>query len=107
LRAAGDTRTPLVIGALTNLVNVLFLYMFVYGGFGVPQIGIAGAALAGGLADAVAALLTMLLWRRRALVIARVARPSIGRARASSYESECRLQSNSSSCRVASSRSRR
>jgi putative MATE family efflux protein len=81
LRAAGDTKTPLVIGALTNLVNVLFLYMFVYGGFGIPKIGIAGAALAGGLAYTVAALLTMLLWRRRTLVIAPVPGPTLERTR--------------------------
>ena len=81
LRAAGDTKTPLVIGALTNVANVLFLYMLVYGGFGVPKIGIAGAALAGGLAYTVAALLSLLLWRRRTLVIAPVPGPSLDRTR--------------------------
>ena len=69
LRAAGDTRTPLVFGAISNLANVLFLYLLVYGGFGFPKLGIAGAALAGGLAFSVSAILAYWLWARRRLVL--------------------------------------
>jgi len=63
LRAAGDTRTPLFIGAIANLMNILFLYLLVYGGLGFPKLGIAGAALAGGLAFCVSALVQLWLWR--------------------------------------------
>jgi putative MATE family efflux protein len=63
LRAAGDTRTPLFTGAIANLMNVFFLYVLVYGGFGFPKVGIAGAAVAGGLAFSVAALVQLWLWR--------------------------------------------
>jgi putative MATE family efflux protein len=53
VRATGDTRTPLAIGAITNVVNVGALYLFVYGGLGAPKLGIAGAALSFGMAFAV------------------------------------------------------
>ena len=81
LRAAGDTRTPLAIGAVTNVVNVLMLYMLVYGGFGFPKIGIAGAALAGGLAFTAGAALTLLLWLRGMLRLERVGRDALDRER--------------------------
>ncbi|MFI5307592.1 MAG: MATE family efflux transporter, partial [Polyangiales bacterium] len=81
LRAAGDTRTPLLIGAVTNVVNVLMLYMLVYGGFGFPKIGIAGAALAGGLAFTAGAALTLLLWLRGMLRLQPVGRDALDRER--------------------------
>jgi putative MATE family efflux protein len=46
VRAAGDTITPLWIGALTNVVNVFLLYGFVFGRFGFSAMGVRGAALA-------------------------------------------------------------
>jgi putative MATE family efflux protein len=64
LRAVGDMRTPLLIGATVNAVNVLLLYLFVYGGFGCPKLGIAGAALAGSLAFATASALSGGMWLR-------------------------------------------
>ena len=45
LRAAGDTRTPLWIGVFTNIINVALLYILVFGHFGLPAFGVAGAAL--------------------------------------------------------------
>lgn len=63
LRGAGEMRTPLWTGAITNLLNILFLYALVYGGLGFPKVGIRGAALAGGLAFSTAALLLTVLWR--------------------------------------------
>ena len=46
LRAAGDVMTPLWIGAIANVLNVGFVYTFVYGALGVPAMGVGGAALA-------------------------------------------------------------
>jgi putative MATE family efflux protein len=63
LRGAGDMRTPLWTGTVTNLFNILFLFLLVYGGWGFPKIGIRGAALAGGLAFSSVALLLLVLWR--------------------------------------------
>lgn len=69
LRAAGDTRTPLAIGALTNVVNVALVYALVFGRFGMPQLGVKGAAIASGIAFAVGALVLVLLWWRGKLVL--------------------------------------
>lgn len=69
LRAAGDTRTPLAIGALTNVVNVVLVYGLVFGRFGMPALGVAGAAIASGIAFTVGALVLVLLWWRGRLVL--------------------------------------
>jgi putative MATE family efflux protein len=69
LRAAGDTRTPLAIGALTNVVNVALVYGLVFGRFGLPQLGVPGAAIASGIAFTIGALAFVLLWWRGRLVL--------------------------------------
>jgi putative MATE family efflux protein len=69
LRAAGDTLTPLGLGALTMGVNVLALYALVFGAFGLPALGVAGAAIASDVALAVGALATLALWLRGRLVV--------------------------------------
>ncbi len=69
LRAAGDTRTPLWIGATTNVVNVVLCYGLVYGSLGMPRLGVAGAAVASGIAFTVGALVFVLLWWRGFLVL--------------------------------------
>ena len=81
LRAAGDTRTPLAIGALTNVVNVVLVYGLVFGLFGMPQLGVTGAAIANGVAFAVGALAFVLLWWRGKLVLGAGASGSWERAR--------------------------
>jgi putative MATE family efflux protein len=63
LRASGDTRTPLLLGAIANVLNVLWLYLIVFGGLGFPRLGITGAALAGGLAFSASSALGLWLWR--------------------------------------------
>jgi len=69
LRAAGDTRTPLWIGALTNVLNVILLYGLVYGRLGLPKLGVAGAAIASGLAFSMGTLLFLVMWRRGRLLL--------------------------------------
>jgi putative MATE family efflux protein len=71
LRAAGDTRTPLWIGALGNVVNVLLAYTLVYGKLGMPALGVAGAALAGGIAFGVGAVVLVAMWMRGRLLLRR------------------------------------
>lgn len=46
LRAAGDTRTPLAIGVVVAVVNVVVAYVLIFGRFGLPALGVMGAALA-------------------------------------------------------------
>ena len=69
LRAAGDTKTPLWIGVITNLINLVLVYVLVYGKFGLPQMGVPGAAIANGLSFLVGAIILLILWRRHMLVI--------------------------------------
>ena len=69
LRAAGDTMTPLWIGAVTNVVNVFFVYSLVYGEFGFPELGVTGAAIASGLAFTTGALVTLAMWMSGRLVV--------------------------------------
>src|SRR5262245_2508497 len=43
LRAAGDTRTPLLIGATVNVINIAAHYVLIFGAFGLPALGVAGS----------------------------------------------------------------
>ncbi len=69
LRAAGDTMTPLWVGAITNVLNVFLVYGFVYGKFGFPALGVKGAALASGLAFTAGAILLLWMWLRGRLLL--------------------------------------
>ena len=62
IRAAGDTLTPLWIGLLMNIVNIILVYGLVYGRLGLPAMGVKGAALANGLSFLAGSLLTVALW---------------------------------------------
>ncbi len=62
LRATGDAWSPLMVGAVVNALNIPLLYVLVFGKFGFPQMGVAGAAVAAGVAFSVGALLLLGLW---------------------------------------------
>lgn len=53
LRGAGDTRTPMKVNILINLINVVGNYALIYGKFGFPALGVAGAAIATSLSRTV------------------------------------------------------
>lgn len=44
LRGAGDTRTPMVVTGLINLVNIAISYVLIFGKLGLPTLGVDGAA---------------------------------------------------------------
>ena len=44
--AAGKPRVPLLVAFLSLVLNVIFNYVFIYGRFGFPEMGAAGAAIA-------------------------------------------------------------
>ena len=78
-RAAGDAKTPLYIGLLTNIVNIILLLGLVEGRFGMPEMGVVGAALAAGLAFTFNSILVLALWFGKKLAV------SIGEAGSMSY----------------------
>ena len=45
-RAVGKVKAPVVISSCTILINIFFNYMFIFGKFGAPAMGVVGAALA-------------------------------------------------------------
>jgi len=50
LRSSGDAVLPLIIGAITVAINIGLNFLLIRGGFGIPAMGVAGAALATTLA---------------------------------------------------------
>lgn len=64
IRSSGDVRTPLVVGVIANLVNVVGDYALVFGRLGAPELGAVGSAWATGLSSVVAAGLLGALWLR-------------------------------------------
>lgn len=46
LRGAGDTKTPMMVGAVMNLINVVLNYILIFGKLGFPAMGVKGAGIA-------------------------------------------------------------
>ena len=71
LRAAGDTKTPMIVGMIVNIINVLLNFLLIYptrAFFGITLwgagLGVVGAAAASAAAFAVGGILiTLALWR--------------------------------------------
>ena len=53
LRETGDSIKPMVAGVLSVVIDIVFNYMLIYGHFGMPKLGVQGAALATVLARVV------------------------------------------------------
>ena len=66
LRGAGDTRTPMIVTAIANVVNAALAYGLIYGHWGLPHLGAVGSAWATFIARALAlVLLLLVLWKGR------------------------------------------
>ena len=66
LRGAGDSRTPMVVTAIANVINVGLTYALVFGALGLPALGAVGSAWGTFIARGIAlALLVGVLWRGR------------------------------------------
>ena len=72
LRASGDAWSPLWIGSAVNLLNVPLLYVFVFGRYGFPELGVVGAAAAAGVSFSIGAALLLGLWMMQRFRIRRV-----------------------------------
>jgi putative MATE family efflux protein len=69
LRGAGDTRTPMVVGLVANIVHIALNYLLIFGKMGFPALGVDGAAIGTAVSMVVAALLYLYLHFRGSLVI--------------------------------------
>ncbi len=64
LRGVGDSRTPMLVTALANVLNVAISYVLIYGALGVPALGVQGSAWGTFIARLLgAACIVGLLWR--------------------------------------------
>lgn len=50
MRAAGDSRTPFLASIITNITNIVFNYLLIFGHFGFPRLGMLGAGIATAIA---------------------------------------------------------
>ncbi|MBS4538740.1 MATE family efflux transporter [Clostridium sp. D2Q-11] len=69
LQGLGDMKTPLYIMVLTNIVNVLGNYLFIFGIGFLPQLGVTGAALGTGLGRLVGFLVAIYVLSSKRTVI--------------------------------------
>ncbi len=69
LRGAGDTRTPMVITAAINVINIGLAYLLVFGNFGFPRLGTTGSAVATTLARMIGSLLILYVLFKRGSVL--------------------------------------
>lgn len=60
LRGIGDTKTPLIYNTISNLVNLFFNYLLIYGKFGFPELQVAGASIATIIGQTVAFFIAIL-----------------------------------------------
>lgn len=59
LRGAGDTKTPMKINVLVNLLNVFGNFVLIYGLLGFPALGVTGAGISTALSQVIATVLCL------------------------------------------------
>jgi len=69
LRAAGDVRTPLYVGLVTNVLNIGLNWVLIYGNLGAPALGVAGAAMASSIVMFIQLAVFFWLWMRGHLIL--------------------------------------
>ena len=66
LRGAGDSKTPMIVTAIANVLNVVLAYGLIYGRLGMPALGAVGSAWATFISRAIALILLLYaLWKGR------------------------------------------
>lgn len=70
MHGAGDTKTPLAAVILVNVLHVAVAYPLIYGRWGMPALGVQGAAIAIVLSEFVGALFLVVRSRARRYVVA-------------------------------------
>jgi putative MATE family efflux protein len=72
-QGAGDTRTPLIVITGVNVVHILIAYPLVFGRWGMPQLGVAGSAIAAVTSETLGALVLLRWAHWRSLISRRIA----------------------------------
>ena len=65
LRGIGNTRTPMIYNTVANIVNIILNYIMIYGKFGFPKMGIAGASLATIIGQTIAFIISVVTVLRK------------------------------------------
>ncbi len=69
LRAAGDTKTPMIVDIFANIWNVIWNFLLIFGCLGFPELGVMGAGIATGSSYLFGSFLYSLLQKRNKLLI--------------------------------------
>lgn len=59
LRGAGDTRSPMIVAVMVNILNVVLSWILIYGRFGLPALGVIGSAISTVVAQWTGAVLAL------------------------------------------------
>jgi len=59
MRGVGNTKTPMLISLIINLINVVGCWLLIYGNLGFPALGIRGAAIAALIGQGIGAILAL------------------------------------------------
>ena len=62
LRGIGDTKTPMWIAIIANLINIILDYLLIFGHFGFPRLEVTGAAIATVIAGTVSAVIYLAIF---------------------------------------------
>ncbi len=65
LQGMGNAKIPMIIVAILNVVNIIFSYLLIFGNFGLPGLGLRGAAIAYNISYIVAAAIGLFVLFRR------------------------------------------
>jgi putative MATE family efflux protein len=64
LRSHGHTREPMIVNVIANIINIAGNYLFIFGPFGIPVLGVVGVAIATVFSQIFACVALMALLRR-------------------------------------------
>ena len=73
LRASGDAWTPLWMSVGVNIFNIPLIYAFIFGRWGMPEMGVAGAAVAAGLSFTIGVGILLIMWIKQKFRLKHVA----------------------------------
>lgn len=64
MRGAGDSRTPMLVVAVANVINIFLTYGLIFGEFGLPELGAVGSAWATFISRAIGFIILMVVLYR-------------------------------------------